>query len=130
MPIYPIKCPCCHFAGDCFAKVAELDELGRVSCPECGERATQNYAAKTVGVGVREFHGQSQESLVHAFHPAEVTEARETFGAEGANCIQNDGSVRFKNRAEQKQFARKWNSMETQAVAKRKERRKSVNTGE
>lgn len=130
MPIYPIKCSHCHFAGDCFAKVSDLDGNGCVACPECGNRAEQNYAAKTVGVGNREFYGQTQESLAHAFHPSEVTEARETFGADGANCIQSDGSVRFKDRQEQRRFRRKWQTMEAQAAQKRKERKRSTSIDE
>lgn len=130
MPIYPLICSHCNFKGDSFARASDLDSKGRICCPKCGELADQNYAEKTVGVGNREFHGKTRESLEHAFHPSEVKEARETFGTEGANCIQADGSVRFKNRQEQRTFRRKWQSMEIQAQAKRKERKKSISSDE
>jgi hypothetical protein len=92
-----------------FAKVAELDAQGRVLCPECGERAAQDWSTKTVGAGgaARSFHGGKQVSLMEGFHPSEVAEARQMFGEKHGQCIQNDGTVQFANREEQRGYAKR-----------------------
>lgn len=130
MPVYPISCSKCHFNGDTFAKVAELDQDGRVLCPECGERAPQDYSRKQVGSGNREFHGKAQESVTEWFHPAEVAEARQTFGERAGQCIQDNGTVRFKDRAQQREYAKKRNEIERSTQAKAASKKLSSVIGE
>jgi len=109
MPNYAIKCDSCKFHGDVFAKVAELDDRGRVLCPECGERAERDWSQKTVGAGgsAIAFNGERQTSMTEGFHPSEVGEARRMFGESHGACIQNDGTVRFKNRDEQRGYMKR-----------------------
>lgn len=109
MPLYQCSCASCRFSGEVFAKVAELDDRGRVLCPECGERADQDWSTKTVGAGgaARSFHGGKQVSLMEGFHPSEVAEARQLFGEKHGQCIQNDGTVQFANREEQRGYAKR-----------------------
>jgi putative FmdB family regulatory protein len=109
MPLYQCSCKACRFSGEVFAKVAELDDKGRVLCPECGERAAQDWSTKTVGAGgaARSFHGGKQVSLMEGFHPTEVAEARQMFGEKHGQCIRDDGSVQFANREEQRGYAKR-----------------------
>jgi putative FmdB family regulatory protein len=109
MPMYQLKCSGCQFSGEVFAKVTELDSKGRVLCPECGERAEQDWSKKTVSAGgaALSFHGGRQHSMTEAFHPSEVQEAREMFGERSGACIQNDGTVQFANRADQKAYMKR-----------------------
>jgi hypothetical protein len=115
MPIYPIVCGKCHFHGDTFAKVAEIDPDGCILCPECGTRAPQDYTRKSVGNGNREFHGKTQESITEWFHPTEVAEARRTFGDRAGACIQDNGTVRFKDRSQQREYAATRHAIEAKA---------------
>jgi hypothetical protein len=110
MPIYPIKCGC-GFAGDVFARVMEMDSAGRILCPECGERAEQQYAQKRVSSGNREFRGDRQESITEGWHPDDVPRVQREMVANGdteaANCIRpTDGAVLFKNRQQQQAYMR------------------------
>lgn len=109
MPVYSLHCQACNFHGDTFAKVAELDAKGRVLCPECGQRAEQDWSAKTIAPGgaARSFNGERQTSLTEGFHSSEVDEARRMFGETHGGCIQNDGTVRFKNREEQRGYMKR-----------------------
>jgi hypothetical protein len=109
MPEYPVECQNCHFIGDVFCKVAELDNNGHVPCPECGARAEQVYAKKCVQNGNRRFHGDGQESITEGWHKDEVVKVQREMAANGdaesANCIdKKDGTVRFKDRAQQQDY--------------------------
>lgn len=107
MPNYFIRCEC-GFHGDAFAKVAELKD-GRVPCPTCGQHAEQDWSQKTVALGgsAITFSGDRQQSITEGFHSSEVAEARQMFGETHGACIQSDGSVRFKNRDEQRGYMRR-----------------------
>lgn len=102
MPIYPVKCKC-GFAGDVFAKVAEMDAEGRLLCPECGERAEQDYGSKSVGMVGDELRGTRRESVEHGCQPHEVPALRQMYGNAG-KCWQDDGSVKFADKSEAKSF--------------------------
>lgn len=128
--IYPIACNKCHFHGDVFAKVADLDPDGCILCPECGSRAPQDYARKSVGSGNREFHGKTQESITEWFHPKEVAEARQTFGERAGQCIQDNGTVRFKDRAEQREYAKRRDEIARDGQAKARANKLATSLGE
>jgi hypothetical protein len=108
MPIYCLKCKC-GFHGDAFAKVVELDEQGRVLCPECGERAPQDWSNKTIAPGgsAVAFAGAKRQSMTEAFHSSEVAEARKLFGETCGACIRDDGTVSFKDRDEQRKYMKR-----------------------
>jgi len=109
VPNYAIRCASCRFSGDVFAKVAELDDQGRVLCPECGQRAEQDWSQKTIAPGgaAISFTGQRRASMTEGFHSSEVSEAREMFGEVHGSCIKDDGTVEFKNRDEQRGYMRR-----------------------
>jgi len=82
-----------------------VDDRNCVPCAECGALSEQDYARKTgVGIGNRPFGVKSQESITEWFAKSEVAEARADFGDKAGSCIQADGTVRFKDRAEQRGF--------------------------
>lgn len=128
--IYPIACNKCHFAGDVFAKVADLDPNGHVLCPECGHRAPQDYTKKNIANGNREFHGQTQESITEWFHPKEVAEARQTFGERAGQCIQDNGTVKFKDRAQQREYAKRRDEIARDGQAKARANKLATSLGE
>jgi hypothetical protein len=99
MPLYPIACKC-GFRGDVFERAANVANL---ICPKCLEHAEQDWAAKNIGNGNREFHGHKRESITDWYHPSEVTEARQSLGKSAA-CVQDNGTVLFANRATQRQY--------------------------
>ncbi len=99
MPIYPTVCAAGH-KGEILARVSECTSL---KCPECGAPAQQDYAAKNIANGNRQFTGQTQESQTEWYHSTEVKEARAELGKSGS-CVQNDGTVKFKDRGQQRQY--------------------------
>lgn len=106
MPLYDITCAACRFSGECFAKSKELDQHGRILCPECGERAEQNYAAKRVGVGNPSFVGDKARSRAEGWHPDEVAEVRKILPPGSAACVRDNGKVYFRDRQEQRNYVR------------------------
>jgi hypothetical protein len=106
MPLYDITCAACRFSGECYAKVAELDQSGRILCPECGERADQNYATKRVGVGNPAFVGDRARSRTEGWHPSEVAEVRKILPERSAACVRDNGKVYFRDREEQRRYVR------------------------
>lgn len=106
--IYPIKCQC-GFAGDVFAKLADMQD-GQILCPGCGRYAEQDYSRKNVASGNREFRGQRQESITEGWSPDEVGKVQREMASNGdtdaANCIDKEGTVRFKSRSEQQAYMR------------------------
>lgn len=115
MPIYPIVCQCGN-REDVFCKVRDLDAKNRPKCPKCGKRATTDLS-KAVGVhggasrihGNPRFHGAQQRSWEEGWNPKDVAKARALMGADGANCIRDDGTVWFKDAAEAKKYKDKIN---------------------
>jgi len=102
--VYDVVCTspsCGHKESDVFCRASEFENL-RCSC--CGARVEQNYATKRVGVGgaLVTFRGIRQESIRHFNDPAE----RERYGSLG-QCIQNDWTVRFNDREEERKFTRR-----------------------
>jgi hypothetical protein len=126
MPIYPIHCKACHYAGDTYARVRELDAEGRVLCPECGERAEQEYAEKAVGVGNRTFTGRTKESLLHGFAASEVPAARQAFGRDGAECIMDDGTVKFDDRKQQSKYQKRHDQLMSKDRERKQAKREAV----
>jgi putative FmdB family regulatory protein len=117
MPIYPIRCTSCHHAGEVVAPVRRCNDL---TCPECGARAEQDYARKAVHNTNTRFTGTRQKSWMEGYHPKSVEEARRLFGKDGGDCIQKDGTVLFKDRAEQQRYERKKRQLMEKADAKRR----------
>lgn len=117
MPIYPIVCPCGN-REDVFCKVKDLDAKNRPQCPKCGKRVATDLA-RAVGVqtgnsrihGNPRFHGAQQRSWEEGWNPKDVEKARKLMGADGANCIRDDGTVWFKDAAEAKRYKDKINRM-------------------
>lgn len=107
MPEYPIACEC-GFHGDVFARVAELRD-GRCQCPDCGRYAEQDYAAKRIANGNREFHGERGVSLTEGWHADEVEKVHRTMIRHGdvdaANMVDREGNVRFRSRQDQQKYA-------------------------
>lgn len=126
--LYPVKCAC-GFCGDVVAKASEVDDNGCLACPGCGQRAPQDYAAKTFGMIARESPSldgiTKQTSMVHQFHPKDAPGIAELMGPE-AKYIQTDGTVRFKTRAESRQFNQKWKSLLERAEAKKAQKSENV----
>lgn len=121
MPIYPIKCDKCRFSGDVFAKVRDLDDNGRIMCPECGERAEQVWEGRNVVVHGDEYHGDQRICSDVRLAPDEVEKGRKLFGAAGAS-INDDGRVRFESKTAAKKFYRKEAEIKRLAQERRKER--------
>ena len=63
-----------------------------------GNRTGNDFRSTTGGV-------RGAESVVNGFHPSEVARARKLMPSV-AHMIGNDGSVRFKNRKEERKFVR------------------------
>lgn len=97
----------------------EVDDEGRILCPECGERAPQRYEDKTIRDTNTVFAGSQTRSIAEGFHRSSVGEARQLFGDAG-NCIRDDGSVHFGDRREQRNFAKRKEQILEQARAKRR----------
>lgn len=103
MPNYVLKCLACEHKWERFSKVSERLDC---SCPLCNGQPVIDIAAQGVpGVGNPEFHGQKAVSLMEGFHPTEVNDARRSMPAVG-HCIRDDGSVKFRDREEQKKYAK------------------------
>ena len=120
MPIYAISCPCgCR--DDVFCKVSDLDRQNRPKCPKCGKRTKIDLARTVTGVaknaqivGNHRFHGKQQRSWEEGWNPKDVQKARNLMGAEGANCIKDDGSVWFKDEQTAKKYKDKINRLHAQ----------------
>lgn len=119
MPTYPIKCDKCRFTGDVYAKVSELDAKGRLLCPECGERAEQDYGRKSLGVVGDDLHGKRRNSVESGAMPHEVPELRRLYGDSG-KCWQNDGSVKFDSKTDAAKFYRKEQALKRKFAAEKK----------
>ncbi len=111
MPTFPLRCcQCSHeWTAEC-----ERVELFDQACPSClhVDAAVMRPSVqvpiwdKTVVSGNRQFTGDRQNSLTEGWHPAEVGEARRLLGDRAGSCIQRDGSVKFKDRDEQRAYTR------------------------
>ena len=103
MPLYPVKCAC-GFAGESMSKVADLVD-GCPLCPECGQRAEQDWSRKGApGIARNEYHGRRRESMEIQAQPHEVQRLRALYGDKGGSCWQQDGSVKFADKDEAKRF--------------------------
>lgn len=123
MPMYPIKCGC-GFEGDVFQTVAGLVAAdSKLACPECSAMCEQNYAAKTIALhgSCIMFTGVKKESMTEGFHPKEVQRARELMGDDLGGCIQDNGSVHFRDRDQRT----KWDQKEAETKAINTEKRKA-----
>ena len=112
-----MKCNC-GFTGDVFAKVADLDAKGRLPCPECGERAEQDYAAKQVSAHGDEVHGAAQITPEVRCSPEEVATLRKRFGDGTGHCWQDNGRVKFKDKTEARKFFNREQSIKRRAQDK------------
>ncbi len=114
MPIYPLKCD----AGHRWEQVLPMEhDAAAYVCPECKAQGAQDFAAKFRGRHIdlnRKFTGSESLSVAHGFHPDEVSGARvavEKAGGSGS-CIQDDGTVRFTERREERAFTRAMNQIQ------------------
>lgn len=122
MPIYAISCPCgCR--EDVFCKVSDLDRQNRPKCPKCGKRTKIDLSKAITGtiksaqiVGNHRFHGNQQRSWEEGWNPKDVPKARALMGAEGANCIRDDGTVWFKDEQTAKVYKDKINRLHAQVA--------------
>ena len=117
MPIYPVRCCSCSFRGDVVARVRDID---RLQCPECGGRAEQDYTQKRVHNTNTRFTLKRQRSWAEGFTRKSAKEAQRLFGEKGGQCIQDDGTVLFKDRKEQEMYATRKAELERKAAAKRR----------
>jgi len=109
MPLYPTKCVDGH-TGESFSR-----DPKRLRCPVCDARAEIDWPHMTVRNGNREFFGKTRVSMIHGCAANEVGEYRAMIGGSAANCIQADGSVKFNNRAEERDFARRQQRLQQRA---------------
>lgn len=117
MPIYAIACSCgCR--EDVFCKVSQLDRQNRPKCPKCGKRTKVDLSRTITSqgrsaqiVGNHRFHGKQQRSWEEGWNPKDVAKARAMMGAEGANCIKDDGTVWFKDEQQAKTYKNKINRL-------------------
>ena len=102
MPTYDLRCPACGHRFSTFAGMKQRDSIGCPCC--CAPKVEQDFTElRTLRIGVREFAGFDGESRIHQFLPNEIREMRRELGAAG-NCIGDDGSVRYANKAEAERF--------------------------
>lgn len=116
MPIYPTKCEAGH-TGETYSR-----DPKRLRCPACDAPAEIDWARMTVRNGNREFFGKTRLSMIHGCDKSEVAEYRKLIGGDAANCIGDDGSVRFKSRAEERDFARRQERLERRAEDRKLQR--------
>lgn len=92
----------CDFSGD-VAFLASDD--WKAPCPKCGETMNCGQQPKfnQTHIGNRRFSGDQQISIAQGFHPKEVPAVRRLMGA-SADCIQDDGRVRFKDSRSEQRF--------------------------
>jgi len=101
MPLYPVRCASCSHRCDLYASMSQRDGL---KCPECGHaRMETRFEDLGLRNANREFDLSRRESIQHFYPAGEVQEYRQLYGSAG-NCIQDDGTVIFNNRAEEKAF--------------------------
>lgn len=124
MPMYEIMCVC-GYNGESFSKVADLRN-GLCKCPQCGNFAPQNYAAKTIGVGAsRELHGSKAISQQHWCHPTEVETFRKGVARHGGDpsCVKSNGDVVYRTQADKyktgRAFANAEREMRQKAAARK-----------
>ena len=121
MPTYPIKCQC-GFGGEAFCHAADLLD-GKPPCPECGQRAEQDWTRKGVPGMVRnEFHGRRRESMEIQAQPYEVPKLRRMYGDAVGDCWQQDGSVKFRDKDEARRFFTKDDEIRRKAADAKAER--------
>lgn len=121
MPLYPIACNC-GYTGDIYQTVAQLTECdGKLECPWCHKMCDQDYSAKNVALAGSciMFTGTKRESITEGFHPKEVERARRVMGDDLGGCIQDDGTVRFRDRDQRT----KWDQKKDETRAKSQDRR-------
>jgi len=109
---FALNCRKCSHAWE--ASCARYDIFDQ-PCPSCGAvdvvlpHPTENVPIwdKTVVSGNRQFVGDRRNSLTEGWHPKEVGEVRTLLGDRAGACVQNDGSVQFADRDEQKHYSRR-----------------------
>ncbi len=120
MPTYPIKCAC-GYAGDAVARVRDMDQDGKVPCPECGQHAEQDYSRKTINNTNTRFTLTRQRSWAEGYNPRTAREAQRLFGDRGGQCIDPlTGVVTFKDRHEQQMYERRKRELSEKADRRRK----------
>jgi len=105
MPCFPrICCDCNHR----FEYVGSHVDLPRVRCPQCASaNIGVNYGEMRTLMRVKapkEF--ERGESVMHWHSPDSVADDIAEMGSIGAECIQPDGRVVFKNRKQQRDYVR------------------------
>lgn len=101
MPNYPVICPLCQHSEDVYAKMSERAAL---KCSACGhDRVETRFADLTLRSHNREFAMDKRESVLHFVPEADVDFFRKAYRT---NAIQDDGTVIFNNRAEEREFVR------------------------
>ncbi len=114
MPIYQTRCRCCGHQSDQYARVSARN---RIRCEACGGRTEITFDGVRVANGNREFRGANQTSKCEQWVPGDVPYARKLLGTLGS-CIQNDGTVKFKDRGEQRRYVRELAKHEARAKAR------------
>ncbi len=101
MPLYPLKCSSCGDESERFCAHSSLPEQ---RCG-CGAGLVLDWTRMSV-VTDRSFYGEKQTtSVVHQFHPSEVKDVRQA-GIFTAGRIHDNGLVTFRNRGEERRFAK------------------------
>lgn len=116
MPEYALRCPACKHTWDEFAT---MSSRSLCRCPKCQAVPETDYARCTFRQGNRVFALREQESVVHWVPEADVSWVRAAYG--GAN-VQDDGTVTFKDRADERAFNKRKAAWEKREQAKNRER--------
>jgi len=108
MPMYDLRCATCRHEWEAFHAMRNPHP----DCPRCGG---SSWSVPTAVKLDRVFHGESEElSVVEGWNPKEVEEARAELGKhnpDAANCIKDNGDVYFRDRAQQRTYAKALQNM-------------------
>jgi hypothetical protein len=100
------ECDKCGKRAELFVK-AEHGWQRPCSDPSCtGTMATSAGRDYQLFHGNRRFAGTESESINEGCHPADVATHRKLMGS-AADCLRDDGTVHFSDRAEQRKYVRK-----------------------
>lgn len=111
---------CCEGCRKEYESVATESGNWVVACPRCGrehdasETKPRYHDGREVHKGNPNFYGQRSFSIVSGCHPSEVPLLKKIMGGAFESCIKDDGSVKFKNAAQQAAWVKRFEEARVQ----------------
>lgn len=76
-----------------------------IVCPRCGKDCVVGeIKSYEVHAGNANFFGSKSFSLMQGCHPSEVKLLKKIVGADFESCVKDDGTVKFKNRKQERAY--------------------------